>query len=78
MIKPLVLVCRRDFPPKKPSLISSEKTGYVKGKHILDGIIINHKLIHSLKTSVTPGMLLKLDLSKEFNKLNWHYIHLTL
>jgi hypothetical protein len=40
----------------------------------MDGIILAHEVIHSLKTSKTPGMLLKLDLSKAFDKLNWHYM----
>jgi hypothetical protein len=31
-------------------------------------------VIHSLKKTKTPGMLLKLDLSKAFDKISWDYM----
>jgi hypothetical protein len=34
-----------------------------------------HEVIHSLKSSDTPGMLINLDLSKSFDKLSWKYMH---
>ena len=52
-----------------PLIISLEKTGYVEGRQILDGIILTHEVIHSLKNNKEPGMLLKIDLSKAFDKL---------
>eukprot|EP00253_Pinus_taeda_P010612 PITA_10612 len=55
-------------------LISQEQLGYVEGRQILDGIILSHEIIHSLKHSKQAGMILKLDLSKAFDKLNWIYI----
>jgi len=33
-----------------------------------------HEITHTLKHSKQAGMLLKLDLSKAFDKLNWDYI----
>ena len=32
-----------------PLLISPEQTGYVEGRQILEGIILTHEVIHSLK-----------------------------
>eukprot|EP00253_Pinus_taeda_P033499 PITA_33499 len=60
--------------PFLPMLISLEQSGYVEGRQILDGIILSHEIIHSLKHSKQVGMILKLDLSKDFDKLNWLYI----
>lgn len=60
--------------PLLPMLISPEQSGYVEGRQILDGIILMHEIIHSLKQNKQPGMILKLDLSKDFNKLSWSYI----
>eukprot|EP00253_Pinus_taeda_P009857 PITA_09857 len=51
-----------------PLIISPEQSGYV------DGIILTHEIIHSLKISRNPSMLLKLDLSKAFDSLSWVYI----
>ena len=33
-----------------------------------------HETINSLKTTKTLGMLLKLDLSKAYDKLNWNFL----
>eukprot|EP00253_Pinus_taeda_P021219 PITA_21219 len=57
-----------------PLIISPEQSGYVEGRQITDGIILTHEIIHSLKISKKPGMLLKLDLSKAFDSLSWNYI----
>lgn len=60
--------------PLLPLLISPEQSGYVEGRQIMDGIILSHEIIHSLKQSKQAGMILKLDLSKAFDKLSWTYI----
>jgi hypothetical protein len=51
-----------------------EQSGYVEGRQITDSIILAHEVIHSLKTSKTPGMLIKLDLSKAFDRASWQYL----
>jgi len=61
--------------PLLPLLISPEQTGYVEGRQIMDDIILSNEVIHSLKILKNPGMILKLDLSKAFDKLSWNYIH---
>ena len=39
-------------------------------------MIIFHEVTHTLKTTKTPSMMhIKLDMSKDFNKLRWKYIH---
>lgn len=61
-----------------PCLITLEKIIFVKGCQILDVIILAHKTTNFLKTLKKPYMLLKLDLSKSFKKLNWSYIEILL
>lgn len=41
----------------------------------MESIILPHEVIHSLKYTATLGMLIKLDLSKFFDKLSWQYMH---
>lgn len=60
--------------PLLPLIISSEQSGYVEGCQITDGIILTHEIIHSLKHTKNPGMLLKIDLSKAFDSISWQYI----
>jgi hypothetical protein len=64
--------------PILPFLISSKQFGYVEGRQILDSVILAHEVIHSLHSTKTQGMLLKLDLSKAFDKLSWIYLRSTL
>jgi len=61
-----------------PLIISPEQSGYVEDRQIMDGIILSHEIIHSLKQSKKPSMLLKIDLSKAFDSLSWMYIKKTL
>jgi len=56
--------------PLLPSLISLKQIGYVEGRKILYVIIMVHERVHSLKLTKSPGMILKLDLSKAFDKLS--------
>eukprot|EP00253_Pinus_taeda_P008598 PITA_08598 len=60
--------------PVLPHIISPEQSGYVEGRQITDGIILTHEIIHSLKQSRKPGMLLKIDLSKAFDNISWDYM----
>jgi hypothetical protein len=60
--------------PILPFIIFKEQSRYVEGRKIMDSIILVHETIHSLKSTRTPCMLLKLDLSKDFDKLRWKYM----
>ena len=54
-----------------PSIISPEQTGFVEGRQILDGLVVAQEVIHTLKTKKERGMLIKLDLSKAYDRLSW-------
>eukprot|EP00253_Pinus_taeda_P019391 PITA_19391 len=60
--------------PMLPFIISPEQSSYVEGRQITDGIILTHEIIHSLKQTKKPGMLLKIDLSKAFDSISWDYM----
>ena len=60
--------------PLLPNLISPEQSGFVEGRQILDSGILVHEVIHSLKISQRPGMLIKLDIAKAFDKLSWQFM----
>ena len=56
--------------PLLPSLIYPEQSGFVEGRQILDGVILVQEVLHSLQSSRHPGILIKLDTSKAYDKLN--------
>ena len=40
----------------------------------MDDIILEHEMIHSLKQTKIPWMLLKVDLVKAYDKVDWDYL----
>jgi len=60
--------------PLLPTLVSEEQTGYVEGRQILNNIIQAHEVVHSLKNNKQAGMIIQLDLVKDYDKLSWSYI----
>ena len=60
--------------PLTSGLISLEKSSFIEGREILDGIILTHEMIHSLKQTKSPGMLIKVDLAKACDKVNWRFL----
>jgi exonuclease III len=72
--KIITKVIANRLKPLLPTIISNEQSGYVEGRQIMDSVILANEVIHSLKTSKIPGMLIKLDLSKAFDRLSWQYL----
>ena len=74
IFKLITKVIANRIKPLLPNLISKEKIGYVEARQILDNIILTQELIHYVKLNHTPRMLIKLDMSKAFEKISWQYI----
>jgi hypothetical protein len=60
--------------PLLPTIISPEQTGFVKGRQILDRIVVAQEAIHSLTKDKQKGLLIKLDLSKAYDRISWQYL----
>jgi hypothetical protein len=46
----------------------------VEGKQILDGIIVSHEAIHSLKVNKAQGMMMNMDMSKAYDQVRWTFL----
>eukprot|EP00253_Pinus_taeda_P026308 PITA_26308 len=64
--------------PILPNLFSEEQSGYVEGRQILDNILLAQEMVHTLQIKKKAGMLMQLDLSKAFDKVNWNYLEVVL
>ena len=65
----------------KPSLdkhISREQFGFLKNRQIVEPIGITQEALHSLKSKKSRALVLKLDLVKAFDSVNWSYLSLIL
>lgn len=52
-------------------LVATTQSAFIKGRYILESVVVAHQLVHSINTSHQPGMLLKLDYEKAYDRVNW-------
>jgi hypothetical protein len=71
-------IIARRIRPFLSLALSDEQLGFLKGRQILDAVGVAHECIHSLKTKKQQAALLKLDLKKAFDCINWNLLHLVL
>lgn len=50
-----------------PIVISKEQGGFVAGRQILDGVMVDFESIHSMTTSKDRSMFIKLDMAKAYD-----------
>jgi hypothetical protein len=60
--------------PLAGKLISETQTAFILGRYILEGVIILHETLHELRVSKVPGVILKLDFEKAYDKVNWKFM----
>lgn len=66
--------------PFLETIIGPYQSSFFKGRRPSDNAIIFQEVIHYLRNSKKRGgsFVLKIDLEKAFNKLEWSFIHETL
>ena len=45
-------------------VIGESQTSFMKGRNILEGVVILHEVIHELKTKKKRGLIMKIDFEK--------------
>jgi len=58
--------------------ISPEQFGFLNGRQIHEAIGVAQEVLHSVKQKNKKGAVIKIDLSKAYDRINWIYIHLLL
>ena len=55
-------------------VISPEQTAFLPLRFILDNIVLTQETLHWARTSKQPTIFLKLDFSKAYDKVSWHFL----
>ena len=58
--------------------ISPEQFGFLSGRQIHEAVGVAQESLHSLKRSGRKGVIVKLDLSKAYDRFSWLYLRLLL
>ena len=72
--KIITKVVANGLKPIMTFIISKEQARYMEGSQIMYTIILSHEVIHSLNSTKAPSILIKLYLSKYFDKASWKYL----
>jgi hypothetical protein len=55
-------------------LISKEQNAFIWGRYILESVVIAHEIMHSIYKSKEPGVIIKLDYEKAYDKVNLDFL----
>lgn len=64
--------------PKLEDFLSRELFGFLGNRQILDDVGITQEVFHSIKTKKLEALILKMDLIKAYDRVDWVYLRLIL
>ena len=59
-------------------LISPTQTAFMRGRNIMEGVVILHETIHELHRKNQNGVIIKIDFEKAYDKVRWDFLLQTL
>jgi hypothetical protein len=71
-------IISRRLKPFLSKTISQEQFGFLEGRQIHEAIGVAQETLHSMKTRKTKGVVVKIDLSKAYDRVSWLYIRMLL
>jgi hypothetical protein len=71
-------IISRRIRPILSKALSEEQLGFLKGRQILDAIGTTQECLYNIRTKKLHAILLKLDLNKAFDSINWDFLRLIL
>jgi hypothetical protein len=55
-------------------LISKIQSAFIKGRFILDSLVVLHETMHYIHKKKGSGVLFKVDFKKAYDKINWNFM----
>jgi hypothetical protein len=76
--KIIAKVLANRLKPVLSRTLSGEQLGFLKGRHILDVVGTTQECLHNIKMKNMKAIILKLDLKKAYDCVNWDFLRLIL
>ncbi|XP_028113957.1 uncharacterized protein LOC114312000 [Camellia sinensis] len=74
MYKILAKVLSNRLKQVLPRIISETQSAFLRGRNILDGILIANEIVDGWKKARGCGVVLKLDFHKAYDSVNWEFL----
>ena len=55
-------------------VVSRIQTTFIKGRYILDNVVMLHETMHFLHKNKVSGVLFNVDFKKSYDKINWPFM----
>jgi hypothetical protein len=55
-------------------LISPQQTTFIGGRYILESVVVAHEVVHNIDKGKNPGVVLKLDYEKAYDRVNIDFL----
>nr|XP_051211161.1 uncharacterized protein LOC127328612 [Lolium perenne] len=67
-------VCAVRLAPVMEQITHQYQFAFLKGRHIHDGILALHEIVHEVRSRHQRGVFLKLDFQKAYDRLDWSFL----
>jgi hypothetical protein len=55
-------------------ITAKEQSAFIRGRYILESVLVAHQLVHSIHKSKEPGVIIKLDYEKAYDRVNLDFL----
>ncbi|GJX37033.1 reverse transcriptase domain, reverse transcriptase zinc-binding domain protein [Tanacetum coccineum] len=55
-------------------VVGEEQNAFIKGRYILDGVLIANETMEFLKKKKEKGLIFKIDFEKAYDSINWNFL----
>jgi hypothetical protein len=56
------------------SVIYVEKYAFIRGRQIIDGILVTNEVVHDIQSRKKPSFLFKVDFKKAYDSVSWEFL----
>lgn len=54
--------------------MATNQSAFIKGRYIIESVVVAHEIVHSLHKSQEKGVVLKLDYEKAYDRVSWDFM----